>query len=178
MWRRNIPCKRKQVFLFYSKNLQCLSLRKPQSLTSSDAINEEINRAVKMAGMILGAADSLIPRSEPVSWMAGQAGAVCCLERGGRRPGPGRSGIPGMLSEQTPRRRLWECICPPPTSTSCTCTPRTTPARSFRKAVYLGHGLVRTCFYRLPASQLSLHLIAFAYEPQLMRSPLRPFVWF
>lgn len=100
--------------LFYSKNLQCLSLRKPQSLTSSDAINEEINRAVKMAGMILGAADSLIPRSEPVSWMAGQAGAVCCLERGGRRPGPGRSGIPGMLSEQTPRRRLWECICPPP----------------------------------------------------------------
>lgn len=53
--------------LFYSKNLQSLSLRKPQSLTSSDAINEEINRAVKMAGMILGAADSLIPRSEPVS---------------------------------------------------------------------------------------------------------------
>lgn len=103
---------------------------------------------------------------------------VCSLERGGRRPGPGRSGIPGMLSEQTPRRRLWECICPPPTITSCTCTPRTTPARSFRKAVYLGHGLVRTCFYRLPASQLSLHLIAFAYEPQLMRSPLRPFVWF
>lgn len=53
--------------LFYSKILQCLSLRKPQSLTSSDAINEEINRAVEIGWDDPGAADSLVPRSEPVS---------------------------------------------------------------------------------------------------------------